>query len=560
MVLPNDPDLVDILAKNGVDISVSEGDQQGNAVSLVANLLFPLIAFGGLFFLFSRAQGGQGGMGGGNPFGGGPMDFGKSKSKFQEVPETGVKFADVAGVDGAKMELQEVVDFLKNPDKYTALGAKIPKGCLLVGPPGTGKTLLAKAVAGEAGVPFFSCAASEFVELFVGVGASRVRDLFEKAKAKAPCIVFIDEIDAVGRQRGAGMGGGNDEREQTINQLLTEMDGFEGNTGVIVLAATNRPDVLDSALLRPGRFDRQVTVDRPDLQGRVRILGVHSKGKAISKDIDFEKIARRTPGFTGADLQNLMNEAAIIAARRSLTEITKEEVADALERIVAGAEKKGAVISEPKRKLVAYHEAGHALVGALMPEYDPVTKISIVPRGGAGGLTFFAPSEERLESGLYSRTYLENQMCVALGGRIAEELIFGEQNVTTGASSDFQQVTRTARMMVTQMGFSKKLGQLALVSGGGPSFLGQDVGRSADYSQATADAIEGEVKDLVMTAYRRAKDLVQSNMNVLHKVAEVLLEKESIDGDEFERIFMELRSQLYLKVDSPQTRVPFTAA
>jgi len=307
VTLPNDPELVDILAKNGVDISVSEGDQQGSAVSVLGNLLFPLLAFGGLFLLFRRAQGGQGGAGGGGGFGGGgqggPMDFGKSKSKFQEVPETGVLFEDVAGVDGAKLELQEVVDFLKNPDKYTKLGAKIPSGCLLVGPPGTGKTLIAKAVAGEAGVPFFSCAASEFVELFVGVGASRVRDLFEKAKAKAPCIVFIDEIDAVGRQRGAGMGGGNDEREQTINQLLTEMDGFEGNTGVIVLAATNRPDVLDQALLRPGRFDRQVTVDPPDVQGRIKILAVHSRGKTLGSDVDFEKVARRTPGFSGADLR-----------------------------------------------------------------------------------------------------------------------------------------------------------------------------------------------------------------------------------------------------------------
>merc|ERR1740127_137272 len=346
VILPNDPELVDILAKNGVDISVSEGEQQGNAASLVGNLLFPLVAFGGLFFLFRRAQGGDGGMGGMGGMGGGPMDFGKSKSKFQEVPETGVTFVDVAGVDGAKLELQEVVDFLKNPDKYTALGAKIPKGCLLVGPPGTGKTLLAKAVAGEAGVPFFACSASEFVEMFVGVGASRVRDLFEKAKAKAPCIIFIDEIDAVGRQRGTGMGGGNDEREQTINQLLTELDGFEGNTGVIVLAATNRPDVLDKALLRPGRFDRQVTVDRPDLAGRVRILKVHSKGKVLAGDVD-------------------------------LKEVSKEEIADALERIVAGVEKKGAVMSEKKRKLVAYHEAGHAIVGALLPDYDPVTKISI---------------------------------------------------------------------------------------------------------------------------------------------------------------------------------------
>jgi cell division protease FtsH len=556
VVLPNDPDLVDILAKNGVDISVSEGDQQGNYVSLLGNILFPLIAFGGLFFLFRRAQGGGGGAGG--PMGGmgGPMEFGKSKSKFQEVPETGVTFQDVAGCDGAKLELQEVVDFLKNPDKYTALGAKIPKGCLLVGPPGTGKTLLAKAVAGEAGTPFFSCAASEFVELFVGVGASRVRDLFEKAKAKAPCIIFIDEIDAVGRQRGAGLGGGNDEREQTINQLLTEMDGFEGNTGVIVLAATNRPDVLDQALLRPGRFDRQVTVDRPDVSGRVSILKVHSRGKKLSKDVDLEKIARRTPGFTGADLQNLMNEAAILAARRSLQEISKEEIADALERIIAGPEKKGAVMTDKKRKLVAYHEAGHALVGALMPEYDPVTKISIVPRGAAGGLTFFAPSEERLESGLYSRTYFENQMAVALGGRIAEELIFGDNDITTGASNDFQQVTRVARLMVTQLGMSKVLGQVAW-SSGGQSFLGSQAGQPADFSMATADEIDREVKSLVETAYRRAKDLMQSNIDILHKTAAVLMEKENIDGDEFAQIIQQSQAEQYLKKDAPGVQIPY---
>jgi cell division protease FtsH len=464
------------------------------------------------------------------------------------------------GCDGAKLELVEVVDFLKNPDKYTALGAKIPKGCLLVGPPGTGKTLLAKAVAGEAGTPFFSCAASEFVELFVGVGASRVRDLFEKAKAKAPCIIFIDEIDAVGRQRGSGLGGGNDEREQTINQLLTEMDGFEGNTGVIVLAATNRPDVLDQALLRPGRFDRQVTVDRPDVQGRVSILKVHARGKALGKDVDLDKVARRTPGFTGADLQNLMNEAAILAARRGLQEISKEEIADALERIIAGPEKKGAVMSDKKRKLVAYHEAGHALVGALMPDYDPVTKISIVPRGAAGGLTFFAPSEERLESGLYSRTYFENQMAVALGGRVAEELIFGEDDITTGASGDFQQVTRTARLMVTQLGFSKRLGQIAWSSGGGQSFLGQSMAQPSDFSSQTADEIDAEVKDLVERAYRRAKDLVQSNIEVLHKVAAVLVEKENIDGDEFQQLVQESRAEQYLKADAPGVTIPYQAA
>ncbi|KAB2029844.1 hypothetical protein ES319_D05G189100v1 [Gossypium barbadense] len=498
---------------NGVDISVSKGESGNVLFNFIGNLLFPFLAFAGLFFLFRRAQGGPGGPGGL----GGPMDFGRSKSKFQEVPETGVTFADVAGADQAKLELQEVVDFLKNPDKYTALGAKIPKGCLLVGPPGTGKTPLARSVAGEAGVPFFSCAASEFVELFVGVGTSRVRDLFEKAKSKAPWIVFIDEIDAVGRQRGAGLGGGNDEREQTINQLLTEMDGFSGNSGVIVLAATNRPDVLDAALLRPGRFDRQVTVDRPDVAGRVKILQVHSRGKALAKDVDFEKIARRTPGFTGADLQNLMNEAAILAARRDLKEISKDEISDALERIIAGPEKKNVVVSVRRRNwlpimsdflyALKFTEAGHALVGALIPEYDPVAKISIIPRGQAGGLTFFAPSEERLESGLYSRSYLENQMAVALGGRIAEEVIFGEENVTTGASNDFMQVSRVARHMVERFGFSKKIGRVAIGGPGGNPFLGQQMSSQKDYSMATADVVDAEVRDLVETAYSRAKQI-----------------------------------------------------
>ncbi|TYI82045.1 hypothetical protein E1A91_D05G194900v1, partial [Gossypium mustelinum] len=514
VIVPNDPDLIDILAMNGVDISVSKGESGNVLFNFIGNLLFPFLAFAGLFFLFRRAQGGPGGPGGL----GGPMDFGRSKSKFQEVPETGVTFADVAGADQAKLELQEVVDFLKNPDKYTALGAKIPKGCLLVGPPGTGKTPLARSVAGEAGVPFFSCAASEFVELFVGVGTSRVRDLFEKAKSKAPWIVFIDEIDAVGRQRGAGLGGGNDEREQTINQLLTEMDGFSGNSGVIVLAATNRPDVLDAALLRPGRFDRQVTVDRPDVAGRVKILQVHSRGKALAKDVDFEKIARRTPGFTGADLQNLMNEAAILAARRDLKEISKDEISDALERIIAGPEKKNVVVSVRRRNwlpimvfdflyALKFTEAGHALVGALIPEYDPVAKISIIPRGQAGGLTFFAPSEERLESGLYSRSYLENQMAVALGGRIAEEVIFGEENVTTGASNDFMQVSRVARHMVERFGFSKKIGRVAIGGPGGNPFLGQQMSSQKDYSMATADVVDAEVRDLVETAYSRAKQI-----------------------------------------------------
>nr|WML55883.1 FtsH5 [Ipomoea batatas] len=539
--VPNDPDLIDILAMNGVDISVSEGDGGNGLFSFIGNLLFPFLAFAGLFFLFRRAQGGPGGPGGL----GGPMDFGRSKSKFQEVPETGVTFADVAGADQAKLELQEVVDFLKNPDKYTALGAKIPKGCLLVGPPGTGKTLLARAVAGEAGVPFFSCAASEFVELFVGVGASRVRDLFEKAKSKAPCIVFIDEIDAVGRQRGAGLGGGNDEREQTINQLLTEMDGFSGNSGVIVLAATNRPDVLDSALLRPGRFDRQVTVDRPDVAGRVRILQVHSRGKALAKDVDFEKIARRTPGFTGADLQNLMNEAAILAARRDLKEISKDEISDALERIIAGPEKKNAVVSDEKKKLVAYHEAGHALVGALMPEYDPVAKISIIPRGQAGGLTFFAPSEERLESGLYSRSYLENQMAVALGGRVAEEVIFGEDNVTTGASNDFMQVWG-GKTNGREVWLQKKIGQIAIGGPGGNPFLGQQMSTQKDYSMATADVVDAEVRELVERAYSRAKQIITTHIDILHKLAQLLIEKETVDGEEFMSLFIDGKAELFV--------------
>ncbi|KAK8297527.1 hypothetical protein V6Z11_D05G191500 [Gossypium hirsutum] len=505
---------------NGVDISVCKGESGNVLFNFIGNLLFPFLAFAGLFFLFRRAQGGPGGPGGL----GGPMDFGRSKSKFQEVPETGVTFADVAGAGQAKLELQEVVDFLKNPDKYTALGAKIPKGCLLVGPPGTGKTPLARSVAGEAGVPFFSCAASEFVELFVGVGTSRVRDLFEKAKSKAPWIVFIDEIDAVGRQRGAGLGGGNDEREQTINQLLTEMDGFSGNSGVIVLAATNRPDVLDAALLRPGRFDRQVTVDRPDVAGRVKILQVHSRGKALAKDVDFEKIARRTPGFTGADLQNLMNEAAILAARRDLKEISKDEISDALERIIAGPEKKNVVVSVRRRNWLPIM-AGHALVGALIPEYDPVAKISIIPRGQAGGLTFFAPSEERLESGLYSRSYLENQMAVALGGRIAEEVIFGEENVTTGASNDFMQVSRVARHMVERFGFSKKIGRVAIGGPGGNPFLGQQMSSQKDYSMATADVVDVEVRDLL---------------------AQLLMVKETVDGEEFMSLFIDGKAELYV--------------
>ena len=525
VTLVNDPDLINTLSSKGVDISVLPQSDDGFWFKAASSLFFPVLLLVGLFFLLRRAQNGPGSQ---------AMNFGKSKARVQMEPQTQVTFGDVAGIDQAKLELNEVVDFLKNADRFTAVGAKIPKGVLLVGPPGTGKTLLARAVAGEAGVPFFSISGSEFVEMFVGVGASRVRDLFEQAKANAPCIVFIDEIDAVGRQRGAGLGGGNDEREQTLNQLLTEMDGFEGNTGIIIIAATNRPDVLDAALLRPGRFDRQVVVDRPDYSGRVEILKVHARGKTLGKDVDLERIARRTPGFTGADLSNLLNEAAILAARRNLTEISMDEINDAIDRVLAGPEKKDRVMSEKRKTLVAYHEAGHALVGALMPDFDPVQKISIIPRGRAGGLTWFTPSEDRMDTGLFSRSYLENQMAVALGGRVAEELVFGEEEVTTGASSDLQQVARTARQMVTRYGMSDRLGPVALGRQQGNMFLGRDIMAERDFSEETAAAIDEEVRTLVDTAYQRAKDVLENNRHILDQLADTLVEKETVDAEELQ--------------------------
>ncbi|WP_414542116.1 ATP-dependent zinc metalloprotease FtsH3 [Nostoc sp. CCY0012] len=527
VTLVNDPDLINTLTARGVDISVLPQTDEGFWFRALSSLFFPVLLLVGLFFLLRRAQSGPGSQ---------AMNFGKSKARVQMEPQTQVTFGDVAGIDQAKLELNEVVDFLKNADRFTAVGAKIPKGVLLVGPPGTGKTLLARAVAGEAGVPFFSISGSEFVEMFVGVGASRVRDLFEQAKTNAPCIVFIDEIDAVGRQRGAGLGGGNDEREQTLNQLLTEMDGFEGNTGIIIIAATNRPDVLDAALLRPGRFDRQVVVDRPDYAGRSEILKVHARGKTLAKDVDLDKIARRTPGFTGADLSNLLNEAAILAARRNLTEISMDEINDAIDRVLAGPEKKDRVMSEKRKTLVAYHEAGHALVGALMPDYDPVQKISIIPRGRAGGLTWFTPSEDRMDTGLYSRSYLENQMAVALGGRLAEELIFGEEEVTTGASNDLQQVARVARQMITRFGMSDRLGPVALGRQQGNMFLGRDIMSERDFSEETAAAIDEEVRKLVDVAYTRAKEVLVNNRHILDQIAKMLVEKETVDSDELQEI------------------------
>ncbi|MEE3715728.1 ATP-dependent zinc metalloprotease FtsH [Tumidithrix elongata RA019] len=521
--LPNDPEFSTTLRNNNIEFDVAARRNDGALFQTLSSLILPILLLVGLFFLLRRAQVGPGSQ---------AMNFGKSKARVQMEPQTQVTFSDVAGIEQAKLELTEVVDFLKNSDRFTAVGAKIPKGVLLVGPPGTGKTLLARAVAGEAGVPFFSISGSEFVEMFVGVGASRVRDLFEQAKSNAPCIVFIDEIDAVGRQRGAGLGGGNDEREQTLNQLLTEMDGFEGNTGIIIIAATNRPDVLDAALLRPGRFDRQVVVDRPDFAGRLEILGVHARGKTLGQDVDLEKIARRTPGFTGADLSNLLNEAAILAARRNLTEISMDEINDAVDRVLAGPEKKDRVMSDKRKKLVAYHESGHALVGALLPDYDAVQKVTIIPRGRAGGLTWFLPTEDRMQS----RIYLQNQMAVALGGRLAEEIVFGEEEVTTGASSDLQQVAAIARQMVMRFGMSERLGPVALGRSSGNMFLGREIAAERDFSEETAAIIDDEVGQLVDRAYKLAKQLLLDNRHVLDKIAEALIERETVDSDELQEI------------------------
>lgn len=542
--LPNDPDLLTQLTQHKVDVTVLPTNEAANGLGeLAQSLIFPAILFAGLFFL-SRNAGGMGGMGG--P--GNPMGFGKSKAQIQMIPDTGVTFEDVAGCDGAKNELAEVVDFLKQPEAYTKNGCRIPRGVILDGPPGTGKTLLAKAVAGEAGVPFISISGSEFVEMFVGVGASRVRDIFSQAKKNSPCIIFIDEIDAVGRQRGAGFAGGNDEREQTINQILVEMDGFDGNPGIITIAATNRVDVLDQALLRPGRFDRKITVDLPDYKGRARILGVHARGKPLEPDVDLDAIARRTPGFSGAQLENLMNEAAISAARLDKSTIGWEQIDGAVDRIMVGLEKKGgsgAAVSKQK-ELVAYHEGGHAVVGALMPDYDQVQKITIIPRSnGAGGLTFFAPTDTRLEAGMYSRQYLESQLAVALGGRLAEEIIYGEDNVTTGASNDIQQVASIAKRMVKQWGMSEKVGCVALESpqSGGP-FMGRSMGmRQTQWGGKINGEVDAEVERLVNNSYLTAKRILTENRPLLDHLAKTLVEQETVSAEEFQMMLVEFGVQ-----------------
>jgi len=524
------PELVNKIKEQGISFDIHPPRQAPPALGLLGNLLFPLLLIGSLVFLARRSNGMPGGPGQ-------AMQFGKTKARFAMEAQTGVKFDDVAGVEEAKQDLQEVVTFLKTPERFTAIGAKIPKGVLLVGPPGTGKTLLAKAIAGEAGVPFFSLSGSEFVEMFVGVGASRVRDLFKRAKENSPCLIFIDEIDAVGRQRGAGIGGGNDEREQTLNQLLTEMDGFEGNSGVIIIAATNRADVLDSALMRPGRFDRQVSVDAPDIKGRLSILKVHSRNKTLAEGVSLESIARRTPGFTGADLANLLNEAAILTARRRKEAISLAEIDDAVDRVIAGMEGKPLTDGRSKR-LIAYHEVGHALVGTLVRQHDPVQKVTLIPRGQAQGLTWFSPDEEQM---LVSKSQLRARIMGALGGRAAEDVVFGYAEVTTGAGGDIQQVASMARQMVTRFGMSE-LGPISLEAGNQEVFLGRDLMTRSDVSDAIASRIDEAVRQMVQDCYRETVTLVNQHRDCMDRVVEVLIEKETLDGDEFRAIVSEFTS------------------
>ena len=534
-LLDRNPELINILNQNKdkVDYEAISSANSKAAFNLLINLMWilPIVAIMLLILRRSANASSQ------------AMNFGKTRARFQMEAKTGVKFGDVAGIEEAKEELQEVVTFLKEPEKFTAVGARIPKGVLLIGPPGTGKTLLAKAIAGEAAVPFFSISGSEFVEMFVGVGASRVRDLFKKAKENAPCLVFIDEIDAVGRQRGAGIGGGNDEREQTLNQLLTEMDGFEGNNGIIIIAATNRPDVLDAALLRPGRFDRQVIVDAPDLKGRLEILKVHAQNKKIDPSVSLDAIARRTPGFTGADLANLLNEAAILTARRRKEALTMLEIDDAIDRVVAGMEGTPLVDSKVKR-LIAYHEIGHALVASLISDADPVQKVTLIPRGQSRGSTWYIPGEEQ---GLLTKAQMRSLIVRTLGGRAAEEVIFGKAEVTTGAFDDLEKLTAQARQMVTRFGMSS-LGPLALETSNREVFLGGDWMNRSEYSEEIAARIDSQVREIIKEAYEQAKDLLAQNRPLVDYLVDLLIEQETIEGEEFRKIVSEY-------TNSPETEL-----
>ena len=506
-----------------VKISYEAPGNTGNWLALLVNLL-PILFIAGLFFILFRQTQGSNNQ---------AMSFGKSRARLFTGDKPTVTFDDVAGSDEAKQELEEIVEFLKEPQKFAALGARIPKGVLLVGPPGTGKTLMAKAVSGEAGVPFFSISGSEFVEMFVGVGASRVRDLFEQAKRNSPCIIFIDEIDAVGRYRGTGLGGSHDEREQTLNQILVEMDGFGTDTNVILIAATNRPDILDPALLRPGRFDRRVTMDRPDVKGRMAILNVHVRGKPVAPDVDLEAIAKQTPGFVGADLENVVNEAAILAARRNKRAIGMAELQEAVERIgMGGPERRSRLISARDKEVIAYHEAGHAIVARMVEHSDPIQKITIVPRGGAGGYVWRVSDRDRV---LVARSYYLDSIAVALGGRVAEELIFGD--VSNGASQDIQQLTSTARAMVTRFGMSDKMGPLQFGQQDEMVFLGRELAEQRDYSEEVAELIDDEVRQIVDEAYQRVRKMLGTNLDLLHTVARALLDRETLSHDEFEEVF-----------------------
>ena len=513
-VAPSDDSLIPTLRARDIEIKAELPPQPPWWTTILSSLLPMLLIVGIWFMLMQQSQGG----------GGRVMNFGKSRARRYDEDNIKITFKDVAGADEAKQELEEVVEFLKHPKKYNDLGAKIPKGVLLYGPPGTGKTLLAKAVAGEAGVPFFSISGSDFVEMFVGVGASRVRDLFEQAKKSAPCIVFIDEIDAVGRQRGAGLGGGHDEREQTLNQLLVEMDGFGANEGIIMIAATNRPDILDPALLRPGRFDRQIVVDRPDIKGRQEILKVHVKGKPISPEVELGVIARRTPGFTGADLSNLVNEAALMAARKNKNKIDMPEMEEAAERVIMGPERRSRVISDKEKRLTAYHEGGHTLVGMLLDNTDPVHKVTIIPRGRAGGYTLSLPKEDRYYA---TRSEMLDELKVLLGGRVAEALVLKE--ISSGASNDLQRATSLARQMICEYGMSPELGPMTFGHRQDQVFLGRDIGRDKDYSEEVAAKIDKEIRKFIDEAYQKTESLLNENMDKLHLIADALIEREEID-------------------------------
>lgn len=520
-VAPDDPELINTLRRHNVEIKAELPPQPPWWMTIISSMLPMLLIVGIWFLLMQQSQGG----------GGRVMSFGKSRAKMYGDEKVKITFKDVAGADEAKQELEEVVEFLKQPKKFNELGARIPKGVLLFGPPGTGKTLLAKAVAGEAGVPFFSISGSDFVEMFVGVGASRVRDLFEQAKKNAPCIIFIDEIDAVGRQRGAGLGGGHDEREQTLNQLLVEMDGFGANEGIIMIAATNRPDILDPALLRPGRFDRQIVVDRPDIKGRQEILKVHVKGKPMADDVNLDVVARRTPGFTGADLSNLVNEAALLSARRNKRKVTMSEMEEAAERVMMGPERKSRVISDNEKRLTAYHEGGHALIGMLLDHTDPVHKVTIIPRGRAGGYTLSLPKEDRYYA---TRSELLDELKLLLGGRVAEALVLNE--ISSGASNDLQRATSLARQMICEFGMSEKLGAVTFGHRQDQVFLGRDIGRDKDYSEEVASQIDTEIRKFIDEAYQGTVALLQENLDKLHLIAEALIERETLEGYEVKQL------------------------